>query len=143
MQLGFQDILKNQLLYYFCGSIDADNDMVIPEVIYAGLFITTGESAAEPIELVIGSKGYARVPVTFSLPVNGVIKNSVQVTFPKAIGGNWGRVTHIGLFASDGTENADEPLKDLLVLQQLSSEEEVQEGNIFELDINAIRINLV
>lgn len=148
MNLGFQDLLKNQLLSYFCWSSASESgtapvEFYVPEMIYVGLFTNTGEGEADPVELVIGSKGYARTPVTFSTPVNGVIKNNIQVTFPKAIGGSWGKITHIGLFPSDGTDSMDEPLKDLLVLQQLSSVEEVLEGSVFELDINAIRINLV
>lgn len=140
MNLGFQEGLKNQLLTYFCWSL-IGGEMPIPETIYVGLFTDTG--GGEPVELIVGSKGYARVPVSFSAPINGLIRNNIQVTFPKATGSSWGLISHIGLFASDGVDNMDEPLKDLLVLQQLSESEEVPEGSVFELDINAIRINLV
>lgn len=74
--------------------------------------------------------GYSRVScwgaAEWSVPVNGLVRNSNTITFPTAAA-DWGVVTHVGLFDQDGN---------LLIHRQLSAPRDVPNGETFEFDIN-------
>lgn len=69
--------------------------MPSPATVYVALFLTDPTDAATGTEVSGGA--YARQPVTFGAPANGVVTNSAQVTFPVATT-NWGLVTNMAIY---------------------------------------------
>lgn len=70
----------------------------LPDKIYLGLSSTTpnvdGTGVTEPLD----SSGYSRVELTtLSEPVNGVISNNSDVSFPES-STSWGNMTHFVLY---------------------------------------------
>lgn len=68
-----------------------------PAGIYLALFLSDPGPTAAGQEVSGGN--YARQAVTFGAPVNGVILNTNQITFPTP-NLDWGTVTFLGLFDS-------------------------------------------
>ncbi|AEG59371.1 phage tail fiber protein [Desulforamulus ruminis] len=73
-----------------------------PSVIYAALFISDPTDADTGTE--VSGGGYTRKPVTFDTPDNGAAVNNADLAFPVATG-NWGTVTHIGLYDAETDGN--------------------------------------
>lgn len=64
-----------------------------PATVYVALYTSNPTDTDTGTEVTGGA--YARQPVTFGAPSNGVSTNTNNVTFPQATA-NWGNVTHIG-----------------------------------------------
>lgn len=73
-----------------------------PATVYLALFTTDPTDAASGTEVSGGS--YARVAITFAAPSNGIGSNSADVNFTTATG-NWGTVTHWGIFDASSAGN--------------------------------------
>lgn len=95
--MGFTYFLDNKLLDHVFGNTSYS----VPSTLYIGLSTTTptqsGSNFTEP-----SGNGYARVAVTnnssnFPPASNGTKSNATAITFPQATG-NWGTVTHFGIF---------------------------------------------
>lgn len=70
-----------------------------PSATYLALFTAAPNDAGGGTELTIGTNGYARQAVTWDTAqgTGGTTSNSTQETFT-ASGGDWGTITHIGIF---------------------------------------------
>lgn len=67
-----------------------------PTGVWVGLITAVTDAEAGTFTEVTGGS-YARQPVTFGAPVDGVGSNSAAVTFPAPTAA-WGTVTHFALF---------------------------------------------
>lgn len=74
-----------------------------PATVYCALFTTTPGPAGGGVE--VTGNGYARTPITFGAPANGVMTNSADCTFPQASGGGWGTIAYFAIFDSATTGN--------------------------------------
>ena len=150
MEPGFTPYLKNSIMnFFFGGDSDGSVSAVMPCPLYVGLFVEQ-DAAIGPVELTIGSAGYERAPVTFGmLAQNGTIKNTEPVTFNKADGSDWAsgveKLTHIGIFTSHMEEEGcvSDENDAMIAFLPLASEEQVHEGETFQLNPEAIKIQLI
>ena len=96
---AFSDYAENKLLDHVCDVVQWDTSLL---VLYATLFIAdNGLEAGTITGEVANLYAYARQAVTFGTAASGgAISNTVAVTFPAALGGNWGTITHCALLDS-------------------------------------------
>ena len=87
------DYLENEIINYVLRN-DA-TAFLSPTTVYVGLFNTAPGEAGGGIEVSGGA--YARQPVAFKAPSNGVTQNAANVSFPLATTG-WGTITHFAFF---------------------------------------------
>ncbi|HRE87630.1 MAG TPA: hypothetical protein PK095_00700 [Myxococcota bacterium] len=66
-----------------------------PTTVYLGLFTAAPGEAGGGTE--VSASGYARQPLTFGAPTDGVVENSGTLTFGPA-GASWGTITHTAIF---------------------------------------------
>lgn len=158
METGFTPYFKNSILnFFFNGDADSTVQRVFPCQLFVGLFVEQ-DAAVGPVELQVGLNGYERAPVTFDdTAMAGVIKNTSPVSFNKAEGADWTsldeRITHIGIFTShtneDGELVSDQSLEDgaaidnMIAFLPLAAEEQVHEGETFQLNPQAIKLQLL
>lgn len=84
----------------------AEHTFTAPTTVYVALFTTATTDAGGGTE-VANANAYARTAVTFGaigIATDGIISNSVEVSFPQA-SGSWGTVTHLAIVDS-GTYGA-------------------------------------
>lgn len=67
----------------------------VPTTVYLALYSSDPTDADTGVEIAQGN--YARQPVTFISPTNGVTSNSADITFPVATVAYTGNVTHVGI----------------------------------------------
>jgi len=92
--MSFSNYFENVILDYIIG-----HSVYTPETLYVGLAlnvtdISTGENCGE---LDKAEFDYTRVPTTaedWCVAVDGIITNINTITFPEAVDGDWGDVTH-------------------------------------------------
>ena len=65
-----------------------------PSTVYIALY--TSDPTDADVGTEVSGGGYARQPVTFGAPSNGIVSNSAKVEFPVATA-LWGTITHIGI----------------------------------------------
>lgn len=104
--------------------------------VYAALFTAISDAEAGTGTEVANSNAYARTAITFSAPSNGVIQNSADVTFPTASGGNWGTITHFGIFDS-GTHGAGNALT---ALKTVTASKVVNDGDTAKFTTNNLSV---
>lgn len=68
----------------------------MPTTVYAALFTAAPSVAGGGTEAT--GNAYARVAASFGAAANEDASNDVAVTFPTPAGGDWGTITHWGLF---------------------------------------------
>lgn len=95
---AFSNYLENELLDHTLGV----GSFTMPATIYLAIFTTDPTDAASGTE--VSGSGYARQAVTFAAASGGTTSNSSAETFT-ASGGNFGTVTHFGLFDALTTGN--------------------------------------
>jgi hypothetical protein len=114
----FSDYLENALINATLRGVN----FTAPTAVYLALFTLNPGDTGAGTE--VSGGGYARRPITFTAPSNGVTSNSAEVLFNAATA-NWGTITHIGIYdATTGgnllyyspisnakTINADDQLK--------------------------------
>ena len=88
----------------------------------------------------ISGNAYARTAVTFnaaSQPSTGLTfaDNSATVTFPTASGGNWGTISHIGIWDNSTSGN-------LLFHGALTANRTVNDGDTFQIQAGSLTISL-
>jgi hypothetical protein len=99
--MSFSNYLEHAVLDYLFGV----TSFTPSGTLYAGLSTTTptdsGTNFTEP------GSGYARAQITNNklywsnaaqVAESGSVHNILSISFPQATGGNWGTVTHYGLF---------------------------------------------
>lgn len=106
----------------------------LPSEFYLGLSTTTplpdGTNVAEPSDA-----AYARVKLTtLSAPANGVIKNSVGVSFPDSTA-DWGSVTHFVIYDAPTGGN-------LLIYNTLDKPRIIQEDSSVAFKAGGLTLSL-
>jgi len=107
-----------------------------PTAWYVALFTTDPTDAGSGTELSLYS--YARQAVTFNAATGTnptYCDNTATITFPTASGGNWGTVTHIGIYNASTAGN-------LLFHGALTTSKTVNDGDTFQILANGLVINL-
>ena len=105
-----------------------------PSNIYLGLFTSDPTDAGSGTEVSGGS--YARQEATWDAAANptGAITTDADVTFPVA-SGDWGTVTHIGIFDAVSTGN-------LLFYGPLTASQVINTGNQFKIPSGQLAVTL-
>lgn len=76
--------------------------MTSPTTTYLALYTAAPSDAGGGTE--VSGNGYAREAITFGAPSSGVVSNSGEISFT-ASGGNWGTITHVGIFDASSAGN--------------------------------------
>lgn len=106
---------------------------------YIGLFTTDPTDSASGTE--VSGNGYARVRIDTLMGSaatgsdNSSITNTSAITFSAASGGNWGTITHIGIFDALTTGN-------LLAHGALSASKQIDDGDTFQINSSALTITI-
>jgi hypothetical protein len=103
-----------------------------PTTVYVGLFTTDPTDAGSGTEVSGGS--YARKSATFGAPSNGASSTDADVQFDQATG-NWGTVTHFGIFDALTTGN-------LLYHGALTSSKTIETGDVFKIASGNLTVTL-
>lgn len=108
---------------------------ILPTKFYLGLSSTApnldGTGATEPLV----SANYSRVELTnLSQPVNGVISNSSEISFPES-SSSWGVMTHFVIYDSQTNGN-------LLMYENLSQARSVEPSTIVMIKTGSLKITL-
>jgi hypothetical protein len=103
-----------------------------PTTVYVGLFTTDPTDAGSGTEVSGGS--YARTSATFAAPSNGSSSTNADVQFPQATG-NWGTVTHFGLFDALTSGN-------LLYHGALTASKTIETGDVFKIASGNLTVTL-
>lgn len=107
----------------------------LPAKVYLGLSSTApnvdGTGVTEPL----GSAGYSRVELTtLGEPVNGVISNNSDVSFPES-SASWGTMTHFVLY--DDTVDGN-----LLMFEALTQSRSVEAATIVTVKSGGLKLTL-
>ncbi len=94
----FSDYLENELLDHVFGGAAFS----APAAVYLALYTAAPSDAGGGTEVSTG--GYARQEISFGTASSGTISNDTAVEFT-ASGGNFGTVTHVGIFDASTSGN--------------------------------------
>ena len=137
--MSLSNYAENELLDHLLGK--GTRDFPSPTTLVVALFtaITGTESPTDEPTFteVANANGYARKAVTFGATSNGSAKNSADVTFDTCNGGDWGTVTHIGVY-----DNATYGGDNLLLYGALTVSKNIQDGDTFEIKTNNLTVTL-
>jgi hypothetical protein len=92
---AMSDYLEDALLEHVLNSVPYTD----PTSVYVALFTAAPSDTGGGTE--VSGNGYARVTMTAGWTITGTAtraENTAAVTFPQASGGNWGTITHVGIF---------------------------------------------
>lgn len=134
--MSLSNYTENELLDHLLGK--TTRDFTSPSVLAVALFTSldsTESTTDEPTFTEVTGNGYARTAVSFNAASNGSADNSADVTFPTASGGNFGTITHIGVY--DATSGGN-----LLFYGVLSVSKTVQDGDTFEIKAGNLTVTL-
>ena len=120
--------LENKVIDHFLGTSSTS----APSNVYMGLFTSNPTDANSGTELTIGSNGYTRQVITFNAASSGSATNSSAETFT-ASGGNWGTITHFGIFDASSSGN-------LLYHGALTDDKVIEDGDSLVVAGSAITI---
>jgi len=120
--------LENKVVDHFLGTSSTS----APSNVYIGLFTSDPTDAGSGTELTIGSNGYSRNTITFNAASGGAATNSSAETFT-ASGGNWGTITHFGIFDAASSGN-------LLYHGALTDDKVIENGDSLVVAATAITI---
>lgn len=87
----FSDYLENKILDH----VFRNTVYTPPAIVYLALYTAAPTDAGGGTQVSTG--GYARQPITFGAASGGAIANTSAVAFT-ASGGNFGTITHVGIF---------------------------------------------
>ena len=118
--------LENELLDHTLGT----GSFTMPATIYLALFTSNPTDAGSGTE--VSGSGYARQAITFGAASSGTATNSSQETFT-ASGGNFGTVTHIGIYDASSAGN-------LLVYGALTSSRTINDGESLIFEVGSISV---
>ena len=120
--------LENKVIDHFLGTSSTS----APSNVYMGLFTSNPTDAGSGTELTIGSNGYTRQVITFNAASSGSATNSSAETFT-ASGGNWGTITHFGIFDASSSGN-------LLAHGALAASKTISDGDTLQINASALTI---
>lgn len=103
-----------------------------PTAWYIGLHTADVTDAGTGTE--VSGNGYARKTVAFSV-TNDTASNSATVTFDAASGGNWGTITHIGVWDALSSGN-------LLFHGAVTTSKTIEDGDTFQISAGNLDITL-
>ena len=110
-----------------------------PTAWHVGLYTSNPADDNSGTELTIGTNGYTRESATFSAATTDgtkhSVKNSADITFGPANGGNWGLITHVAVHDASTGGN-------MLAYAQLDTSKTVSDGDTFVIQANNLTISL-
>ena len=117
---AMSDYLEDAFLDHFLGTTST----TAPSAVYIGLHTADPTDAGTGAE--VSGNGYARQSMAFAASSSGTASNSAAVEFPAASGGNWGTITHIGIYDASSAGN-------LLFHAALTASKTINDGGIFKV----------
>ena len=123
---GLSNYLENKVIDHFLGTSSTS----APSNVYMGLFTSNPTDANSGTE--VSGNGYSRQVITFNAASSGSATNSGTVTFT-ASGGNWGTITHFGIFDASSSGN-------LLYHGALTDDKVIEDGDSLVVAASAITI---
>jgi hypothetical protein len=90
---ALSDYAENELLDHLLGT----TSFTMPAQVYVALFVAAPSDSGGGTEVSTSGTAYAREPVDFAAASGGAANPTGDVQFDEATG-NWGTVTHLGLF---------------------------------------------
>ena len=124
--------LENEVLDHILG--EGARDFTSPSTLFIGLFTAVADGEAGTVTEVSGN-AYAREAVNFNAASGGSATNDGAVTFTTASGGNWGTITHAGVYDASSGGN-------LLFYGALSVSKTVTDGDTFQIADEQLTISL-
>ena len=118
--------LENKVIDHFLGTSSTS----APSNVYMGLFTSNPTDANSGTE--VSGNGYSRQVITFNAASSGSATNSSAETFT-ASGGNWGTITHFGIFDASSSGN-------LLYHGALTDDKVIEDGDSLVVAATAITI---
>mgnify|MGYP001419626587 FL=1 len=118
--------LENKVIDHFLGTSSTS----APSNVYMGLFTSNPTDANSGTE--VSGNGYSRQVITFNAASSGSATNSSAETFT-ASGGNWGTITHFGIFDASSSGN-------LLYHGALTDDKVIEDGDSLVVAASAITI---
>ena len=103
-----------------------------PTAWYIGLHTADVTDAGTGTE--VSGNGYARKAATFTVTTD-TASNSATITFDAASGGNWGTITHIGVWDALTTGN-------LLFHGAVTTSKTIEDGDTFQISSGNLDITL-
>ena len=125
---AFSNYLENALIN---GTLRATT-YTAPATVYVGLFTSDPTDAGSGTE--VSGNAYARQSATFAAPSNGAASTDADVQFPQATG-NWGTVTHFGVFDALTTGN-------LMYHGALTASKNIETGDVFKIASGNLTVTL-
>ena len=122
------DYLENKLLDHTLGTAS----YTAPSSVYVALFTAAPSDSGGGTE--VSGSGYSRQETAFAAASGGSASNTGTETFT-ASGGNWGEVTHIGIFDASSSGN-------LLYWTPLDASKTVDDGDSLEFGAGDITVSL-
>lgn len=124
---AMSDYLENKFLDHFLGTASTS----APAAVYVGLHTADPTDAGTGAE--VSGFGYARQSMAFGASSGGTASNSGAVEFPAATGGDWGAITHIGIYDASSSGN-------LLFHSALTTSKTIADGDIFKIAVSGVDI---
>lgn len=106
---------------------------------YLGLFTSDPTDSASGTE--VSGNGYARIQIDNKMASattgsdNSSISNNTNITFAAASGGDFGTITHIGIFDALSAGN-------LLAHGALTSSKSITDGDVFQINTGSLTITI-
>ena len=135
---------SNYLLNFIVGWYWGSRSRSVPTILYAALMTTSGSdnNGTGAVEAA-GTYGYARVAINNNStnwvePVAGLTSNGAVITWPKALGGNYGTIEGVYFYDASTAGN-------LLfgINIPVSSQKTLNEGERLEYELNDFTLSLV
>ena len=127
------DYVENQILNCYLNQ----TNITAPTAIYVGLHTADPTDAGSGAE--VSGNGYARVEITDKFDnasgTGGSVSSNADITGFTASGGNWGTVSHIGIYDASTSGN-------LLFHTALDSSATVNDGDSFQISSGNLTVTV-
>ena len=123
---SYSDYLEDAILNH----VFRNSALTSPTTVYVALYTAAPSDSGGGTQ--VSGNGYSRQSAAFGAPSGGVITNSGTITFT-ASGGNWGTITHFGIF--DASTNGN-----LLAWAPLTTSRTVNDGDSLVFAASALSI---
>lgn len=127
------DYVENQILNCYLNQ----TNITAPTNIYVGLHTADPTDAGSGAE--VSGNGYARVEITDKFDTasgtGGSVSSNANITGFTASGGNWGTVSHIGIYDASTSGN-------LLFHTALDSSATVNDGDSFQISAGNLTVTV-
>ena len=130
--MSFSNYLEDKILKHVFGG----TAYTAPAAIYVGLFTAAPGETGGGTE--VSGNGYARaatgtITVSGTSPTNAT--NAAAIEFAAASGGNWGTITHAGIFDASTSGN-------LLAWAALSTSRTINDGDVLRIPAGDLDVTL-